>query len=157
MTFQFLLCCQTERCKTKKNRCNFSTAAMSSSHLWFRLISWCDGVQCRYFITAGFIIFTAQPSRGKSVIGRLKWSQLALLLSHSGCRIDIWVYNNTLSSLWPLLFSSRPWVIIEQTVFAKFTTFHFILLHTNVLCHESISLLEKKRIQALCIFLLFNI
>lgn len=89
MTFQFLLCCQTERCKTKKNRCNFSTAAVSSSHLWFRLISWCDGVECRYFITVGFIIFMAQPSRGKRVIGRLKWPQLALLFPPSGSRTDI--------------------------------------------------------------------
>lgn len=35
--------------KTKKNRCNFSTAAMSSSYLWLRHISWCDGIHADRF------------------------------------------------------------------------------------------------------------
>lgn len=60
------------------------------------------------------------------------------------------LYYQTEFSLTSLLFCSRPWVNVEQTVFAKFTTVHFILLHTNVLCHEGISLQGKtKRIQAL--------
>lgn len=46
-----------------------------------------------------------------------------------------------------LLFSSRPWVSEEQTVFAKFTTAHFALLHLDVLRHDAIPLKEKQSSQ----------
>lgn len=43
-----------------------------------------------------------------------------------------------------LLFSSRPWVSEEQTVFVKFTTAHFALLHIDVLwCDGGVFLREK--------------
>lgn len=45
--------------KTKKNRCNFSTAAMSSSYLWFRIVLWCDGVYSMLVHYKSFIIFMA--------------------------------------------------------------------------------------------------
>lgn len=56
--------------KTKKNRCNFSTAAMSSSHLWFRLISWCDGIYAAALQRLGLSFLWRNPA------GRTMWSEV---------------------------------------------------------------------------------
>lgn len=81
MTFQFLLCCWSERGqrKTKKNRCNFRTAAMSRSHLWFRLILLCDGIYASTLYLLGLSFLWCNPA------GRTVWSIISVSRPDFGC------------------------------------------------------------------------